>query len=126
LDVGGDRYDRKSGWWLFERLQRTVAMAPELAPEVRARLGELEARLRAEADDTEQEAARLLSMGDRAGAIGALRGLVDASSAQAVELAARLGDEIEGRAARMAVPAIVEAWREVNDEVGLGIGIGVA
>jgi secernin len=125
LDLGGDRYDRKSGWWLFERLQRTVAMAPQLAGDVRARLGELEERLRAEADETEQEAERLLSMGDRAGAIGALRGLVDASSAQAVELAARIGDEIEGRAARLAVPAIVDAWREANDEVGLGLGLGL-
>src|SRR6185369_8597244 len=93
LDLGGDRYDRKSGWWLFERLQRTVAMAPQLAGDVRARLGELEERLRAEADETEREAERLLQAGDRPGAIGALRGLVDASSAQAVELAARLGDE---------------------------------
>lgn len=119
LDRGGAAYDASSGWWAFERLQRIVARAPDLAAEVRARLGDLESRLRLEAEATEDEAARLLRAGERPAALGALRGLVDASTAQALELARSLGDELEPRAERMLVPAMVEAWRELDDEVGL-------
>jgi secernin len=119
LDRGSTRYDPRSGWWVFERLQRLVVQAPPLASEARARLGELEARLRAEADATEGEAERLLRAGDRPAALGALRGLVDASTEQAIELARRLTDELAGPAARLAVPAIVEGWREANAEVAL-------
>jgi secernin len=119
LDRGSARYDPASGWWTFERLQRLVVAAPALAGEVRARLGELESRLRAEAEATEVEAERWLLAGDRAAALGALRGLVDASTEQAVDLARRLTEELTGRAARLAVPAAVEAWRETNEEVGL-------
>ena len=89
----------RSGWWAFERLQRLVAQAPALAGEARARLGELEARLRAEADATEAEAERLLRAGDRAAALGALRGLVDASTEQAIEPGAA-ADRRAGRPGR--------------------------
>jgi dipeptidase len=119
LDRGGAGYDSASPWWAFERLQRIVARAPDLAPIARARLGELEGRLRAEADATEAEAERRLAAGDRAGALGALRGLVDASTAQAVELAIRLADQLEPGGRRAAIPAMVEAWRRLNAEVGL-------
>ena len=100
-------------------LQRVVVQAPALAGEVRARLGELEARLRAEADATEAEVERLLRAGDRPAALGALRGLVDAATEQAVDLARRLTDQLSGPAARLAVPAIVAGWRETNAEAGL-------
>jgi secernin len=119
LDRGSTGYDPRSGWWVFERLQRLITQAPALAGEARARLGELEARLRAEAEATEVEAERLLRAGDRPAALGALRGLVDASTEQAIELARRLTDELAAPAARLAVPAIVEGWRQANAEVAL-------
>jgi dipeptidase len=119
LDRGNGRYDPASPWWVFERLQRIVSQAPDLAPLARQRLGELEGRLREEAAATEAEAERLLAAGDRDGAIGALRGLVDASSAQAVDLARSLADELEPRAAAAALPDMVEAWYPVNAEAGL-------
>lgn len=119
LDRGERRYDPTSPWWAFEQLQRLVAQAPSLADVARQPLWELEQRLKLEAEATETHAARLLQQGDRAGAIGALRGLVDASSAQAVELANRLAEELSGRADLFAEPAMVEALRPLNDEVGL-------
>ena len=61
----------------------------------------------------------MLAAGDREGALGALRGLVDASSTQAVELARILADELEPRAERLLVPAMVEAWRELDQEARL-------
>src|SRR5919204_7056264 len=105
LDRGGAAYDPASPWWAFERLQRVVSQAPDLAPVAQARLGELEARLRDEAAATEREAERLLAGGDRSGALGALRGLVDASTAQALELARVLADELEPACRRAAVEA---------------------
>jgi dipeptidase len=71
LDRGGRAYDPASPWWAFERLQRIVAQAPDLAAIARSELGALEAQLRAEAAEAEAEAARRLAAGDRAGAIEA-------------------------------------------------------
>ena len=119
LDRGGATYDPTSPWWAFERLQRVVARAPDLAPEARARLAELETRLRAEAATTEALAANLLAAGDRPAALGALRGLVDASTAQALDLARTLADELEPRSERLLVPAMVEAWRDLDAEARL-------
>jgi secernin len=119
LDRGGATYDPASPWWAFERLQRIVARAPDLATEARARLGELEAQLREEAAATEHEAAARLAAGDRPAALGALRGLVDAATAQALDLAVRLAGELEPRAERRLVPEMVEAWRELDREAGL-------
>jgi secernin len=119
LDRGGATYDPASPWWAFERLQRIVARAPDLAPEARVRLVELETRLREEAAATEDEAARLLAAGDRPAALGALRGLVDAATAQALDLAVRLADELEPSAERRLVPAMVEAWRDLDREAGV-------
>jgi dipeptidase len=119
LDRGSARYADDSPWWAFERLQRIVVAAPGLHSVARSALDELEQQLRFEAAATEAEAERLLARDDRAGAIGALRGLVDASSAQAIDLARRLADELERRAHLFAEPTLAAAWRPVNDEVGL-------
>src|SRR5437867_10044790 len=44
LERGDAAYDAESPWWVFERLQRVVAEAPDLAPVARAELGAVEAR----------------------------------------------------------------------------------
>lgn len=119
LDRGGRFYDDGSAWWAFERLQRLVARAPNLASEARGRLAELETRLRAEADQTERFAADLLTRGDRPAALGALRGLVDASTAQAIQLAKTLADELAPRSAHLMLPAMAAAWDPLDAEVGL-------
>ena len=41
------------------------------------------------------------------------------SADQAVELAGRLADDLEPGGRRAAIPAVVEAWRRLNAEVGL-------
>ena len=119
LDRGGAQYDPGSPWWAFERLQRVVAQAPTLAPVARAALGELEVRFRHEAAEVEAQAARLLATGDRAGALAALRDLVDSTTRRSLELARRLTAELEPRAVTLAEPAMVEVWRPLNEAVGL-------
>ena len=119
LDDGGATYDPDSPWWAFERMQRIVAQAPALAPIARARLAALEAQFRAEADDAEAEAERSLVRGDHAQAVATLRALVDSTTARAVALARTLGDELAAEASTLANPAMVEAWRPLNDAVGL-------
>ncbi len=124
LDRGGATYDPASPWWAFERMQRIVAAAPALAPIARARLHALETAFRAEADDAEAEAERSLVRGDHARAVAILRALVDATTERAVALARTLGDELAARAGDVANPAMAEAWRPLNDAVGLPSIVG--
>jgi dipeptidase len=119
LDRGGQVYDPRSPWWVFERLQRIVAQSPDLATEARRELRGLEARFQTQACATENEAERLLAAGDRSAALVVLRRLVETSSVEAIDLARRLGDEFEPHAGRVAVPSMVEAWRQLNESVGL-------
>jgi secernin len=119
LDRGSRDYDPTVPWWIFERLQRLVAQAPALAPAVRQALGDLEARLRAEAVQAEVEAERLLTRGERDRALATLRALVDSASTRALALAHTLGDDLAARAGALAEPAMVSAWRDLNAAVGL-------
>jgi len=72
-----------------------------------------------EADQTERFAADLLTRGNRQAALGALRGLVDASTAQAIQLAKTLADELAPRSAHLTLPAMAAAWDPLDAEVGL-------
>ncbi|HEX5504036.1 MAG TPA: C69 family dipeptidase [Thermomicrobiales bacterium] len=126
LDRGGPTDDPASPWWAFERLQRTVAQAPALAPLARAALGDLEARFRQEAAATEAEAATLLAHGDRDAALGALRALVDDTTARALALARRLAADLAARAAEAANPAMADAWRDLNAAAGLAPAAALA
>ncbi|MDQ2784670.1 MAG: C69 family dipeptidase [Chloroflexota bacterium] len=119
LDQGGATYDSASPWWVFERMQRIVAQAPELAPVARARLHALESDFRAEADDAEAEAERSLMRGDHARAVAILRALVDSTSERAVTLACTLGNELAAQANDIANPTMVAVWRPLNEGVGL-------
>jgi hypothetical protein len=112
-------YDPRSPWWVFERLQRIVAQSPDLATAARRELRGLEARFQTQACAAETEAERLLAGGDRPAALGVLRRLVETSSVEAIDLARRLGDELEPHAGRVAVPSMVEAWCQLNESVGL-------
>jgi secernin len=114
LDRGGATYDPGSPWWVFERLQRILSQAPDLAPAARRELSGLEARLRERAGAAEAEAERLLVAGDPAGARSTLRALVDASTVEVIDLARRLTEGLAPRAARHAIPSMVDAWRELN------------
>ncbi len=119
LDRGGATYDPDAPWWVFERMQRIVAAAPDLAPLARARLQALEIAFRAEADGAEAEAERSLVRGDHTSAVAILRALVDSTTERAIARARTLGDELAARARDMANPAMFEAWRPLNDTVGL-------
>ncbi len=119
LDRGGATDDPGSPWWAFERMQRIVAAAPDLAPIARARLRALEATFRTEANAAETEAERWLVRGDHTRAVTILRALVDSTTERAVALARTLGDELTVRANAMANPAMVAAWQPLNDAVGL-------
>ena len=116
---GRATYDPASPWWVFERMHRIVAVAPDLAPLARARLAALETAFRAEAADAEAEAERLLVRGDHARAVAILRALVETTTERAVALARTLGDELAMQAGEMANPAMAEAWHPLNDAVGL-------
>ncbi len=119
LDVGSATYDPASPWWAFERLQRIVAQAPTLAPVARAQLSALEAQFRTEADDAEAEAERYLVRGEHTRAVATLRALVDSTTDRAISLARTLSDELAAEARSVAIPAMVEAWRPLNDAAGL-------
>ncbi|MDQ6833239.1 MAG: hypothetical protein M3008_07560, partial [Chloroflexota bacterium] len=125
LNEGGAIYDPASPWWVFERMQRIVAVAPALAPIARARLHALEAEFRAEADDAEAEAERSLVRGDHARAVAILRALVDSTTERAVLLAHMLGDELAVQTGGMTNPAMTEVWHPLNDTVGLPTITGV-
>lgn len=124
LDRGSVLYDPDSPWWVFERMQRIVAAAPGLAPLARARLHALEIAFRTEADDAEAEAERSLVRGDHAKAVAILRALVDSTTERAIALARTLGDELAAQAHDMANPAMVDAWRPLNDAVALPSIVG--
>lgn len=100
-------------------MQRIVAAAPTLAPIARARLHALEAKFRADADDAEAEAERSLVRGDHARAVAILRALVDSTTERAIALAHTLGNELAARANNRANPAMIEAWRPLNNAVDL-------
>lgn len=119
LDRGGATYDPASPWWAFERMQRIVAMAPDLAPLARARLGTLETAFRAEAADAEAEAERLLVRGDHTQAVAILRTLVETTTARAIALAHTLGDELAAQAGEVGNAAMAETWHPLNNAVGL-------
>lgn len=119
LDRGGALYDRESPWWAFERLQRLVAQAPALAPQVCATLGHLEDQFRGEATEREAAAVALLASGDRDGALALLRAFVDDTTARAIALALRLADDLAEGAAQYAEPAMVAAWADLDAAVGL-------
>lgn len=119
LDRGGATYDPDSPWWAFERMQRIIAQAPDLAPLARARLAALEAHFRTEAADAEAEAERWLVRSDHAKAVATLRALVESTTERAVTLARTLGDELAAKASTAANPTMVEAWQPLNAAVSL-------
>lgn len=119
LDRGAGAYDSSSPWWVFERLQRLVARAPVLAPEVRRAIDAVEARFVAEAAEVETDAAARLGRGDRSGALRELRAFVDRTTNQALRTALSLTAEIAPRAATLAVPAMVDALAEPDAEANV-------
>jgi len=57
--------------------------------------------------------------GPRSQSAATLRALVDSTTDRALSLARTLGDELAAKATTSANPATVEAWRPLNDAVGL-------
>ncbi len=90
LSIASATFDPDSPWWIFERLQRLVARAPESAAYVRAAFAELQRAFFMEAADAEAEAARYLDAGNEPHAVKALRALIDSTSVRAIDLAHRL------------------------------------
>jgi hypothetical protein len=119
LNRGGASFDVSSPWWLFERLQRTVAQAPSLADEVRAAFASLESAFFEQAAYAEALALDAMSRGNRTKALRALRVVVDSTTRRALELAERLTNELADRGASEAIPELADFWAAVGRDAGL-------
>jgi secernin len=119
LDQGGEQFDPASPWWVFERLQRLVAVAPVLANDIRATLQDLEAQFVTEAAATEAEAADLIERGERDRALSILRALVNSTTERSLDLAQRLTEEIAPQVERQRNGVMTAFWTPINATVGM-------
>jgi secernin len=117
LAIAGATFDPAAPWWVFERLQRLVARAPESAGFVRAAFGELQQTFFAEASAAEARAAGQLAAGDEAAAIGTLRALVDSTSERAIALAHELTSTIKTQSSYVLIPELYAYWNERDAKV---------
>jgi dipeptidase len=116
LDSGADTFNPESPWWVFERLQRMVARAPDLAPVVRESFSALEQTFFEEAAEAETTAERHLSRGDESEAVRALRTLVDSTMNRALEAAESLTCELRVQSDEEAIPEMVDFWDRLDNE----------
>jgi secernin len=119
LNRGGEWFDPASPWWVFERLQRLLAVAPTLANDARETLSNLEAQFIAEAADAEAEAARLLERGERERALTILRALVDSTTERSLEFVRHLTEELAPRVEQHRNEAMTAFWTPLNAAVGM-------
>jgi secernin len=119
LNRGGEQFDSTSPWWVFERLQRLVAVAPALADDARAAMSALEAQFMAEAADAEAEATEILARGERERALNVLRALVDSTTKRSLELAHRLTEEFTPQVHRRRNEVMSAFWAPLNAAVGM-------
>lgn len=121
LDVGASTYASVSPWWVFERLQRLVAIEPDLAPEVRERFAAVQRSFYAEADAAESAAAELLDAGRRDDALSRLRRLVDKTTDDAISTANDELARLTARAHSRPNPEMATFWDEINQQAGLSV-----
>jgi dipeptidase len=130
LNIGTSRYSSDSPWWTFERLQRTVAINPSLASDVRSAFTELQQRFFDLAAQAEADAESMLLDGRRDDALRLLRDLVDTTTAESIELASRLLNQFESRGAVDSNPVMASIWAELNEKAGVpaysAAGVSVA
>ncbi|MER3436956.1 MAG: secernin-3 [Chloroflexota bacterium] len=124
LDRGGARFDPESPWWVYERMQRLVARAPDLAPFVRHTLAHWQHVFFHEAETTEAEAARLLAQDSRETALSLLRTLVETTTEKPLAVARSLTEQLEPRSTQHALPELAAFWQTLNEEAGLFTHLG--
>jgi dipeptidase len=119
LDIGRSGYSPDSPWWVFERLQRLVAVEPSLAGEVRSAFGVLQQRFFDDAEEAENRAERAIQYGRRSEAIEILRALVDSTTDDAIAQAAQLLNDLENRDRVLPIPEMLSFWAEINEQAGV-------
>ena len=124
LDRGGACFDPESPWWVYERVQRLVARAPQLAPSVREALASWQQAFFHEAETAEAEAAQLLAQGARETALSRLRTLVETTTEKALAVARCLTEQLASRSAQQALPELAAFWQILDEEAGLFAQMG--
>jgi secernin len=120
LNQGGACYDVESPWWVYERMQRLVARAPELAPLVRSALASWQQAFFHEAEAAEAEAARLLAQDQRDAALSLLRTLVETTTERALTVARSFTEQLLPLSDQHAVPELAAFWRTLDEEAAIG------
>ena len=110
--MGDAQLDPASPWWVFERLQRLVARAPESAPWVREAFATLQNEFVAEAAAAELRASDYLAAGNETEAIATLRLLVDSTTERAIALAAELTVVLPNQSVYRPIPEMAAFWDE--------------
>ncbi len=117
LAIAGAQLDADSPWWVFERLQRLVARAPESASVVRGAFAALQRDFFVETDAAEAQAADLLAAGDEREAIATLRSLVDSTTERAIALAQQLTSELLESPGYAPRPILRDYWDTLDSRV---------
>ncbi len=90
MEAGGERFENKSLWWLFERLAMGISADYErFAPGVQKAARTLEEQLEREAERAEEQAATLLGQGKTGQANVILNRMMESAAMQAEGLALR-------------------------------------
>jgi dipeptidase len=119
LDIGASTFSGDSPWWVFERLQRTVAVEPALAAHVRESFAPVQQRFYDMAADAERRAETALADGNRDAAISILRNVVDATTAEAIQVASSLQNELDTRVDTNPIPEMASFWAEIDERAGV-------
>lgn len=119
LDRGRSKYDTGAPWWRFERLQRLVAAQPALAGQVRAELKPVQQRFFELTSEAEDAAARLLTSGRADAARRTLRDLVERTTAESLDLVARITADLGPRFDPRSNAEMAAFWDDINAKAGL-------
>ncbi len=117
LAIGGADFDPNSPWWVFERLQRLVARAPESAAYVRVAFDALQHVFFADASVAEALAAEQLASGNDAQALATLRTFVDSTTERALALATQLTADLPARPDYAPLPCLRDHWDTIDAQV---------
>lgn len=119
LAVGGPTMDTDSPWWVFERLQRLVARAPQSAGFVRGAFQKLEQEFVADAEAAEALAASVLQADNETQARVVLRTLVDSTTERALAMANALTAAITRQPGYSPLSELAKHWDNIDAAVSL-------
>lgn len=110
VSIGTPDLDTASPWWIFERLQRLVARAPQSAGFVRSAFAALQRDFFTETATAETQAAHHLATGNQPEAIATLRALVDSTTNRAIDLVEQLTIQLPTLPTYAPLPALTAFW----------------